>query len=322
MVTNLQELVKTVTPTDISEQEILDLRAELNGDLEEVLAGWDRPEGPLRITKNRLRRSSVCNAQLLGGGPAPLNEYIALGRVVDVAASVVAVAPDAPHERSDNSQRTPGSWHHAIAEPLRIEDPKFREWYEALTPVQRREHDELVESRCGELKRSIGDLSEFTVISQNWTIIDLAADVVLSSRPDLVVLGNERIIVEVKSGKGYGIADELAFYALADALSGGAAPPVVAGVTLLPSATIHTFPVDMDLLSRAADRVVETVRRCRAVDEATAAKRWPLTSSGSHCAFCDIAEQCPDIPDEHLVEARLKASRENDDFELIEEEPW
>lgn len=322
MATNLQEVVGTALPTDISEQEVLGLRADLNGDLEEVLAGWDRPEGPLRITKNRLRRSLDCNAQLLGGGPAPLNEYIALGRVVDVAASVVAVAPDAPHERSVNGQQTPGSWHHAIAEPLRKEDPEFREWYEALTPGQRREHDEVVEARCGELKRSIGDLSEFTVISQNWTIVDLAADVVLSSRPDLVVLGSERIIVEVKSGKGYGIADELAFYALADTLSGGAAPPVVAGVSLVPSATIHTFPVDMDLLSRASDRVVETVRRCRAVDEATAAKRWPLTSSGTHCAFCDLAERCPDIPDEYLEKARLRNIHEVDDEDPIEEEPW
>jgi DUF1680 family protein len=104
-----------------------------------VVAGWERPEGPFRITKDRLQRSLTCTAQLLGGGLAPLNEVIATGRVIDVAAPVVAIAPAAPHERVVSGQRVPGTWYKAIAEPLRIEDPDLREWYEALAAEDRRE---------------------------------------------------------------------------------------------------------------------------------------------------------------------------------------
>lgn len=321
MATNLQEVVETAAPTAISEREISDLRAGLTSELEEALVGWERPENPLRITKDRLRRSLTCAAQLLGGGAVPLNEFIAVGRVVDVAASVVAIAPAAPHEKVENGRRVPGTWYHAIAEPLRVEDPDLRDWYEALAAEVRREHDETIESRCEELKIAIGDLSAFTVISQNWTIVDLAGDVVLSSRPDLIVLGNGRVVVEIKSGKGYGIENELAFYALADALSQGTSPSVIAKVSLLPSTVVSSQTVDLDLLQQAADRVVQTARRCRAVDESIAMNRWPLTSSGPHCVICDLTERCPNIPDEFLDEARLMNSHElDDDFDYIEEE--
>ena len=321
MANSLQELVVAAVPTAINEQQISDLRDDLNGYMEEALAGWDRPEGPLRITKDRLRRSLTCTAQLMGGGSAALNEHLAIGRVVDVAASVLALAPAAPHERIEDGQQVPGTWCHAISEPLRTEDPDLREWYEALSAESKREHDETVEARCEELKRGIGNLTDFTVISQNWTIVDLAADVLLSAKPDLVVSGPERIIVEIKSGKGFGIDNELAFYALVDALSQGTAPSVIAGVSLLPSTVVTSQAVDLDLLQGAADRVVQAVRRCRIVDESVAKDRWPLTSSGRHCVICDLSERCPDIPDELLEEARSMNSHElEDDFDYIEEE--
>ena len=321
MAKNLQEVVESAAPTAISEQEISGLRADLNGELEEALAGWDRPEGPLRITKDRLRRSLTCTAQLMGGGPVPMNEHLAVGRVVDVAASVLALAPAAPHERIENGQQVPGTWRHAIAEPLRTEDLDFREWYEVLSAESRREHDESVEARCEELKRAIGNLTDFKVISQIRTIVDLAADVVLSGRPDLVLLGPARVIVEIKSGKRFGIDDELAFYALVDALSQGTAPSVIAGVSLLPTTTVTSHPVDLDLLQQSASRVVQAVRRCRAVDESVAKGQWPLTSPGHHCAFCDLAQRCPDIPDAFLDEVQLMAAQElDDDFDYIEEE--
>ena len=322
MAKNLQELVESATPTSISIQDVLNLCADLNHHLRQALTGWDRPGDHLRITKDRIKRSQACNAQLLGGGPVPINEHLALGRVVDVAAPTIATAPDTPHRYGNDGQSLPGAWGAAIAEPLRIEDLDLREWYEALSVESRKEHDEAVEIRCEELKRAIGDLSSFTVVSQNWTIVDLAADVVLSGKPDLVVLGAERVIVEVKSGKGFGIDDELAFYSLIDTLSQGTAPSAIVGVSLLPSPKITSHAVDLDILQRAADRVVQTARRCRAVDESIAKNRWPLTSSGRHCVICDLAERCPDIPDELLEEARAMNSNEldDDDFEYIEEE--
>ena len=169
----------------------------------------------------------------------------------------------------------------------------------------------------------MGDLTEFTVISQNWTTVELAAGVVVSGRPDLVVMAAERVLVEVKSGKGYGIVDELAFYALVEALCGHSAPAVVAGLTLVPSATIHPLRVDADLLARAVERVVETAQLCREVDESIAARRWPRTFPGPHCGFCDLAERCPDIPDEYLFEAQQRAAHDiDDDGDAMEEEPW
>ena len=251
-----------------------------------------------------------------------MNEPLAVGRVIDVAASAIAVAPDTPHETNAAVSVTE-TWNDAIAAPLRHEDAELQEWYEAQSSADQLEHDRIVATRCNELKRAMGDLTAFTVISQNWTTVELAADVVVSARPDLVVAAAECVLVEVKSGKGYGIADELAFYALVETLCGGTAPAVVAGLTLVPSATLHPLPVDADLLARAADRVVETARLCREVDESMAARRWPRTFPGPHCGFCDLAERCPDIPDDYLYEVQQRAEQDIDeDGGAVEEEPW
>ena len=324
MATTIQELVEEAEPTDVTEQEIAELRAGLDRALREALSGWDRPDGSLRITKDRLRRGRTCPAQLIGGGSVPMNEPLAVGRVVDVAAAAIAVAPDAPHENNDHAVSVTETWNDAIAAPLRYEDPELQEWYEAQSSADQLEHDRNVAMRCEKLKRSMGDLTAFTVISQNRTTVELAADVVVSARPDLVVAAAERVLVEVKSGKGYGIADELAFYALVETLCGGAAPATVAGLTLVPSGTLHPLPVDTDLLARAADRVVDAARLCREVDESITARRWPRTSSGPHCGFCDLAERCPDIPDEHLFEAQQRAHdiEDDGDADAMEEEPW
>lgn len=251
-----------------------------------------------------------------------MNEQLAVGRVIDVAASAIAIAPDTPHGTNGRAVSVTETWHDAIAAPLRIEDPELQEWYAALPPGQQLEHNRNVAARCDELKRSMGNLTEFTVISQNWTAVELAAGVVVSARPDLVVMASQRVLVEVKSGKGYGIADELAFYALVETLCKGAAPAVVAGLTLVPSATLHPLPVDAELLGLAADRVVETAQLCREVDESIAARRWPHTFAGPHCGFCDLAERCPDIPDEHLFEAQQRTADIDDDGDAMEEEPW
>ena len=322
MATTVQELVEETEPADVTEEEIVELRGGLDGALTEELSGWDRPEGPLRITKDRLRRGRTCPAQLIGGGSAPMNEHLAMGCVIDVAASAIAVAPSTPHETSNGVVSVMETWHDAISAPLRAEDPELQEWYATLTPGQQLEHDRNIGARCEELKRSMGDLTEFTVISQNQTTVELAADVAVSARPDLVVVADARALVEVKSGKGYGIADELAFYALVDTLGERAAPAIVAGLTLVPSATVHSLPVDIDLLWRAADRVVDTARWCREVDESLVARQWPRTSSGPHCVFCDLAERCPSIPDQYLDEARLRAALDIDDIDEAEEEPW
>ena len=320
MATTIQELVEEAEAADVTEEEIVELRAELDRALAEELSGWNRPDGSLRITKDRLRRGRTCPAQLIGGGSVPMNKHLAVGRVIDVAASAVAVAPGTPHEPNGAVSVTE-TWNDAIAAPLRHEDPELQEWYEAQSSADQLEHDKNVATRCEELKRSMGDLTEFTVISQNQTTVELAADVAVSARPDLVVVADARALVEVKSGKGYGIADELAFYALVDTLCGGIAPAVVAGLTLVPSAAVHSLPVDVDLLWRAADRVVDTARWCREVDESLAARQWPRTSSGPHCVFCDLAERCPSIPDQYLEEARVRAV-DVDDIDEAEEEPW
>ena len=323
MANTIRELVEEAEPADVTEQEIAELRAGLDLALTEALSGWDRPDGPLRITKDRLRRGGTCPAQLVGGGSAPMNEHLAVGRVIDVAAAAIAVAPDTPHETNGHAVSVMETWNDAIAAPLRHEDLELQEWYEAQSSADQLEHDRIVATRCEELKRAMDDLTAFTVISQNWTTVELAADVIVSARPDLVVMAAESVLVEVKSGKGYGIADELAFYALVETLCGRAAPAVVAGLTLVPSATLHPLPVDADLLAWAADRVVEAAQLCREVDESTAAGRWPRTFPGPHCGFCDLAERCPDIPDEHLFEAQQRAAHDMDDVgNAMEEEPW
>ena len=92
--------------------------------------------------------------------------------MIDVAASAIAVAPDTPHETNDDAVSVMETWHDAIAEPLRQEDPELQEWYEAQSPADQLEHDRNVATRCEDLKRSIGDLTAFTVISQNSTTVE------------------------------------------------------------------------------------------------------------------------------------------------------
>ena len=314
MAVTIQELVEEAEPADITEEEIVELRAGFDRALTEELSRWDRPDGLLRITKDRLRRGRTCPAQLIGRGSTPMNEHLAVGRVIDVAASAIAVAPDTPHETT---------WHDAIAAPLRQEDPELQEWYEAQSPADQLEHDRNVATRCEDLKRSMGDLTAFTVISQNSTTVGLAADVVLSARPDLVVLGPERVVVEIKSGKGHGVTDELHFYALVETVCAGVAPAMTVGVSLTPSVTIRSLTVNLELLHQAADQVVTTARLCREVDESIAARRRLRTSTGPHCGFCDRAERCPDIPDKYLFEAQQRAAQDmDDDGDVMEGEPW
>ena len=190
-----------------------------------------------------------------------------------------------------------------------------------MGPEEREAYNETVETRCEELKKAIADLTEFTVISQHWTIVELASNVILSAKPDLVVLGPERAIFEIKSGQGYGIGNELAFYALVESLSQGSAPSVVAGVSMVPSTVVRSQRVDLDLLYRTADQVVLAARRCQAADQSVANNKWPLTTPGPHCKICDVAKRCSSFPDEFLQEGHLETNHEiYDDFDYAEEE--
>ncbi len=308
-------------PSSVTSSEIAGLREKLEAELAEVLAGWDRPDGPLRITKDRLRRANSCPAQLAGASSPGMNEHLALGRVVDVAAAVLAVAPDAPHERLDDTV-TEAAWSHAIAVPLRRGDAELHDWFAALDTSKQVEHEQLVEDRCAALKGVIGDLSSFTVVSQNSMIVDLEPGVSLSGRPDLLVVAAQRMIVEVKSGKGHGLTGELGFYSLVDSLLRGTAPNIAVGITLVPSAATRIIPVDIELLDRVRRQVVATARLCREVDESVAIRRWPRTSPGMHCVFCDLASKCPSIPDEYRDEAVQLASEDDDSDGELEEEPW
>jgi hypothetical protein len=291
-----------------------DLRDWLTDELGEVTSGWDRPGGLLGITKRRVQNALRCPASIRAEvEDQPMNEAMAVGMMVDAAASLLLMSDQLPG-------RAP--WLGPILSVLRVSAPEMAEFVDRHRPDAKDDLRTQVEDMCEQLRLLLGDLRAYDGTAQESFRVQLQAPgVQLSGRTDLVLGTTHRSIIEVKSGRFRShVQDELGFYALLAALRDDSAPVAVAAVTLDDTA-INAYPVTHDLLEAAAQRVIDAAAVLVEVDRASVAGAWPKTDPGPLCAWCAAAPRCPDVADVSLAE--FEAHRHDVDLiDMDEEEPW
>jgi hypothetical protein len=299
---------------DPSEAEVDDLRAWLTDELVHITSDWERPAGMLGITKGRVLATMRCPASVRAEvEPRVMNEALAVGTIVDVAASLLLMSDKVPDG---------APWLGVVMSALRAGEPDVVDYVERLSAEARDDLRTQVQEKCELLVALLGDLRACEGTAQERFRVQLQAPgVQLTGRTDLVLGTVERSIVEVKSGRFRPQTnDELRFYALLAALRDRHAPIAVAAVTL-DDRSITAHAVTVDLLEAAAQRVIDAAQVLVEVDRATVAGGWPTTVPGPLCGWCAAAPCCPDVPDISLAE--FEAQTHEADFVDVEtDEPW
>jgi len=276
--------------------DIAELRDELAADLRAVTAEWpDRPHGPLRVTKARMRATAQCAAQVLGEvEPYALDSSLAVGRVCDLAAGVVAVHPGfSPTD----------SWYEALLSALMQEHPDVVDLVANMRPDDREMLRVDIDRRCAELPGLLGDLNTQRITVRERIAVEFAeSNVLLAAEIDLTVGGGRRLLVEVKSGSfGSSVPDELRHYGLLGALRDGVAPLGGCAVTLNDGA-VTSIPLRLVDLRTAARRLVTTAERLVQIDRYLASGQPVPTSPGGHCRWCRRVRSCADVDERVLAE--------------------
>jgi len=279
-----------------SEGDLQYLRADLEADLATITADWDdRPSGPLRITKARLRSTGICHAQVLAEAePFVLDTDVACGAVCDLAAGLVVTHPSVEVENG---------WFGYLKGVLAQERPDIVALVEELNDDEREVFFATVDERCHVLRTLIGDVrrSQPTIRERARLLFD-EAGVLLSAETDLVVRGKHPAIIEVKSGKlGPWILDELRFYALVRALRDLKAPSFLCSISLA-DRNLGAAHLRLEDLFAAARSVVATAEALVSIDRSVGDGRPVQTSPGAHCRWCRRVRLCPDVSDSVLSE--------------------
>ncbi|MFV2040125.1 MAG: hypothetical protein ACC660_07770, partial [Acidimicrobiales bacterium] len=130
--------------------EVAELRAWLTDELVALTSAWERPGGMLGITKGRVLAALRCPASVRAEvEPRAMNEALAVGAIVDVAASLLLM-----------SDRLPGRapWLGAMGSALRSAAPDVANYVEQLKPEARDELRRVVQDKCTRLHALLGDL--------------------------------------------------------------------------------------------------------------------------------------------------------------------
>ena len=304
---SVEEVLRTTERCAIDQSYVDGFISGLRGEVAEVLEGWDRPDQPLRVTKYAIQVMEDCPRKLTATSDFKMTLPLARGRIVDEAARMLSVSTNVPWK---------SSWEYAVTVPLMEHDTELAQFIEDLDPQHANELRNDVEARCESLKSELGSLSEVDVLPQPSMLANIVNDVWLSAKPDFLTRHPVRAVIELKSGKGRRIVDELAFYALVDLLHSGKVPDVGIGVTLDEPSRVIAMPVE-DLLPVARTRVVEALWRLRRIDEAVAAGEPTPATPGEVCGWCPLRETCSDVDDTVPV---YEAGASSD--QPLEEEPW
>jgi len=305
----------TRTPDQPGEADLGDLRTWLNEQLLDATDGWDRPAGLLGITKGRVLSVMRCPATILGDlEERKMNEALALGTIVDAAASLLLMTNKLPGD---------APWLGAVIAALGDGDREVVRFVERLSTEARDNLRSQVQEKCELLEVLLGDVRQCEGTAQERFRVQFTEPgVQLTGRTDLVLGAIDRSILEVKSGRfGPHLNDELRFYALLATLRDQRSPVAVAALTL-GDGVLTTLEVTIDLLEAGAQRVIDAARVLVQVDQATVAGRWPETMPSRLCSWCRAAPRCPDVPDVSLAEFEAARAEEHDFVDVDEDEPW
>jgi hypothetical protein len=183
-----------------------------------------------------------------------------------------------------------------------VEDDGFRGYWDELDPLRR---DETLMDAAKTLELFRATMPPLRLMrrelapSTEWHVRAelLGGSVVLSGQLDLV-LGSSapaepmratRLAIDLKTGRAWPEhAEDMRFYALLLAIRFGV-PPYRVATLYLDSGEWQAEDVDVHVLERAADRVVEAIR---AVSSSDAGRPLPLRP-GPYCTWCPRASACP-----------------------------
>jgi hypothetical protein len=252
---------------------------------------------PIRIGKSNLNDLSRCGglfeAVRLGErAPFTFGPKTAAGKLVhkavelEVAGREDRLAHDLVEEAADRL----------------ADDHAFDAYWAGLAPLRRDEclmdaakTLELVRSTLPPLRRMRRELAPST----EWYVRAelLGGAVLLSGTMDLVLgaasLGEPmratRLVVDLKTGHAWPEhAEDMRFYALLLALRFGV-PPYRVATLYVESGEWQAEDVELRMLERAADRVIEAIRAA----SASASGRSPELRPGPYCTWCPRATTCP-----------------------------
>jgi hypothetical protein len=293
-------------------EDVEELYALLSAELAELMANWaGRPAGPLRITKGRVRSTSLCPAQVLGEVvDVRVGQELALGIICDIAAGQFAVHPKMSVE---------AGWYQRLESAVRQERPEVAVFVDGLDSAQRHELFAEIDERCAKLPDQLGVLLAHRPTVRERARVDFPGPrVVLAAEIDLAVgpVG-ERVLCEVKSGHfGPWLAEEVRHYGLVVSLRDMASPKLGCAAALaddLPT----PIPLRLEDLEHAATRVLQAAEVLVDIDRSIAARKAVRTTPGEHCRWCARAPDCPDVSDlvrAELETIRLDTSDIDDDF--------
>lgn len=304
---SVAEILESSPPSNVEAEQVEAFVADLTAKVESVLEGWDRHEAPLRVTKTAIHVMGECPRKWTAPNEYELNVALARGQVVDEGARTLSVSTLVPGD---------SSWEYAVTMPLLERDARLAEFVEGLDAKDRYDFHQDVSTRLDELKTRLGSIANHDVLPQHSMVAEVVPGVLLSAKPDFVTRRPLRSVIELKSGKGRGVQEELAFYALVDLLHSGRMPDLGIGVTLGPPSNVFAMNSE-DLLELGAKLVVETLWRFRAVDEAVVQGRPTPVAPGAVCGWCPLRITCPDVDEDAPVFDDWKTPDET-----RSEEPW
>ncbi len=271
--------------------------------LTNLIESWDdRPAGPLRLTKGRIRSARACPAQVLNElSDGSMNFQLAVGTVCDLAAGVLAV-----HPRFTGAD----GWHRSLAAALDQEHPEVGQFVEQMDDMGREDFTHKVDELCLPLPDLLGDLTALRPVTHQRIALSVGhpepLDVMLTGEIDLAVGTDVRVLVEVKSGAiSPRVVDELTHYGLIVTLQrlrrldeqpsaedDDRLAPLIGCALTLGDLAVTPVPFTVENLQAAATRVLEAVDVLISVDGAVAEGRDIPTDPGPYCRWCARLDRC------------------------------
>ena len=249
----------------------------------DVLDGWALPDGTVvSATKGGLATALRCERSLGAPRDGLPGEALIRGTIIDEAASALSISPEFPFGQS---------WKGALIDPIRDEDQGVAQFWDSLTSEEQNAFVREVSQRCDSLVDILGDFASHKAIAQpSMKSVLVDGRIELRACPDFVSYLAQALI-ELKAGKGFGVNDDLAFYALVDVLTPTPMSAVGISVATDRDPIIEVTPAS-ELVARGIALLADGLQAMRRIDEAVASNQLPSATAGGHCAWCTSLSNC------------------------------